>query len=168
MRGEGYLKKVNLIIMLGGLFLTCTSTVKASYSDEMELRTMSKIEAQESGYSLGATKDEIDLMAAIAEAEAGNQGIMGKRLVVDVILNRVDSDYFPGQIEKVIYQPNQFTCISDGGFEKAISNISDESYAAVYDELLERTDHDILFFTAGNYGQYGIPVYQYQDHFFCR
>lgn len=162
------MKKVNLIIMLGGLFLTCTSTVKASYSDEMELRTMSKIEAQESGYSLGVTKEEIDLMAAIAEAEAGNQGLMGKRLVVDVILNRVDSDYFPGQIEKVIYQQNQFTSISDGNFDKAKSNISDESYAAVYDELLARTDHDILYFTANDYGQYGIPAYQYQDHFFCK
>lgn len=161
------MKKVNLIIMLG-VFLTCTSTAKASYEDEMELRTMSKIEAQESGYSLGATKAEIDLMAAIAEAEAGNQGLMGKRLVVDVILNRVDSDYFSGQIEKVIYQRNQFTSISDGNFDKAKSNISDESYAAVYDELLSRTDHDILYFTANDYGQYGIPAYQYQDHFFCR
>lgn len=161
------MKKVNIIIMLG-VFLTCTSTVRASYEDEMELRTMSKIEAQESNYSLGATKDEIDLMAAIAEAEAGNQGLAGKRLVVDVILNRVDSDYFPDAIEKVIYQRNQFTSINDGNFDKAKSNISDESYAAVYDELLARTDHDILYFTANDYGQYGIPAYQYQDHFFCR
>lgn len=151
-----------------GVFLTCTSTAKASYEDEMELRTMSKIEAQESGYSLGATKDEIDLMAAIAEAEAGNQDLMGKRLVVDVILNRVDSDYFPGEVEKVIYQQNQFTSINDGNFDKAKSNISDESYAAVYDELLSRTDHDILYFTDNDYGQYGIPAYQYQDHFFCK
>lgn len=146
------MKKVNLIIMLG-VFLTCTSTAKASYEDEMELRTMSKIEAQENSYSLGATKEEIDLMAAIAEAEAGNQGIMGKRLVVDVILNRVDSDYFPGAIEKVIFQRNQFTSINDGNFDEAKSNISDESYAAVYDELLTRTDHDILYFTANDYGQ---------------
>ena len=161
------MKKVNLILMLGA-FLTCTSTVRASYEDEMELRTMSKIEAQEDGYSLGATKEEIDLMAAIVEAEAGNQDLMGKRLVVDVILNRVDSDYFPGEVEKVIYQQNQFTSINDGNFDKAKSNISDESYAAVYDELLARTDHDILYFTANDYGQYGIPAYQYQDHFFCR
>lgn len=161
------MKKVNMIIMLG-VFLTCTSTARASYEDEMELRTMSKIEAQEDGYSLGVTKEEIDLMAAIAEAEAGNQGVMGKRLVVDVILNRVDSDYFPDAIEKVIYQRNQFTSINDGNFDKAKSNISDESYAAVYDELLARTDHDILYFTANDYGQYGIPAYQYQDHFFCK
>lgn len=124
---------------------------------------MSKIEAQESGYSLGVTKEEIDLMAAIAEAKAGNQGIMGKRLVVEV-----ESDYFPGEIEKVIYQQNQFTSINDGNFDKAKSNISDESYAAVYDELLLRTDHDIFYFTANDYGQYGIPAYQYQDHFFCK
>lgn len=167
MRGEEYLKKVNLIILLG-VFLTCTSTAKASYEDEMELRTMSKIEAQENNYSLGVTKEEIDLMAAIAEAEAGNQGLIGKRLVVDVILNRIDSDYFPDAIEKVIYQQNQFTSINDGNFDKAKSNISDESYAAVYDELLARTDHDILYFTANDYGQYGIPAYQYQDHFFCK
>ena len=75
------MRKVNIIIMLG-VFLTCTSTVRANYEDEMELRTLSKIEAQESGYSLGVTNEEIDLMAAIAEAEAGNQGLMGKRLIV--------------------------------------------------------------------------------------
>lgn len=151
-----------------GVFLICTSTAKASYEDEMEFRTISKIEAQENSYSLEVTKEDIDLMAAIAEAEAGNQGIRGKRLVVDVVLNRVDSDYFPDAIEKVIYQQNQFTSINDGNFDKAKSNISDESYAAVYDELLSRTDHDILYFTANDYGQYGIPAYQYQDHFFCK
>ena len=112
------MKGKKLILSLG-MFILWTSTAKASYSDEMELRTMSKIEAQESNYSLGVTKEEIDLMAAIAEAEAGNQGLMGKRLVVDVILNRVESDYFPDAIEKVIYQQNQFTSISDGNFDKA-------------------------------------------------
>ncbi len=160
------MRGVNFILGMGMFFLF-TSTVKADYMDELDQRTESKKEAAESNYSLGVTDEEIKLMAGIAEAEAGNQGLYGKRLVVDVILNRVDSDYFPDTIEKVIYQDYQFSCIDDGAFETAISNISDESYAAVYDELLSRSDSDIVFFTADEYGKYGIPVYSYQDHFFC-
>ncbi len=59
--------------------------------------------------------DSLELLAQLVEAEAGNQDKVGKRLVVDVVLNRVDSDTFPDTIEEVIFQPYQFSCVLDGG-----------------------------------------------------
>ena len=112
---------------------------------------------------------ECELLAALVEAEAGNQDLKGKRLVADVVLNRVESDRFPNTITEVIYQDYQFSTVLDGALEKATWNISDDSFEAVRLEAIdceERLDEDILFFTAGGYNPYCIPGYQYQDHYF--
>jgi spore germination cell wall hydrolase CwlJ-like protein len=52
--------------------------------------------------------DTLDLLALCVEAEAGDQDLYGKRLVVDVVLNRVDSPDFPDTIAEVITQVRQF------------------------------------------------------------
>jgi len=108
--------------------------------------------------------EAIDLMARCVESEAGNQDLMGKRLVVDVILNRVDSSRFPDDICSVIKQPYQFTTYFNGSMDRI--DPSEETYKAISLELECRTDSDILFFTAGGYNQYCIPAYQYGDHYF--
>jgi spore germination cell wall hydrolase CwlJ-like protein len=61
----------------------------------------------------------------------------------------------------------QFSCILDGGFDKAKNNISDTDVQAVLLEIDEETDPDILFFTAYEYGKYGTPAYSIGDHYFC-
>lgn len=38
---------------------------------------------------------EMAMLAQLVQAEAGNQDLTGKRLVADVVLNRVDSERFP-------------------------------------------------------------------------
>lgn len=107
---------------------------------------------------------EIDIMATCIEAEAGNQGLMGKRLVADVILNRVESERFPDDIVSVIGQKNQFSTLTDGAMSKAEPTA--ETYEVIRMELKHRTDSKILFFTAGNYNKYCVPAYQYKDHYF--
>lgn len=64
---------------------------------------------------------EMAMLAQLVQAEAGNQDLKGKRLVADVVLNRVDSDKFPNAIEEVIFQKNhvQFSVIVGGAFERA-------------------------------------------------
>lgn len=112
---------------------------------------------------------ELELLAAIVEAEAGNQDLKGKRLVADVVLNRVESDRFPGTITDVIYQKYQFSSVWDGSLDKAYWNISDDSFTAVRIEALEsdeRLDNEILFFTAGDYNPYCIPGYRHEAHYF--
>ena len=49
----------------------------------------------------------------IVHAEANNQDLTGKKLVADVVLNRVHDPRFPNTIEGVIFQPYQFSPIRD-------------------------------------------------------
>lgn len=111
---------------------------------------------------------ELQLLACVVYAEAGNQDMTGKRLVVDTILNRVDSPQYPNSITEVIYQQNQFSCVTDGNLNKAFWNVTDECFTAVSEELVSRTDSSILYFTAGGYGQYGTPAYKHGSHYFSR
>lgn len=108
------------------------------------------------------------LLCQLVAAEAENQPFEGKRAVVAVVLNRVDyGDPFEDTIEGVIFQKNQFSCINDGRFFAASEYISAEDQEAVWMELAERSDPEILFFTAGDYGAYGTPAYSIGDHYFC-
>jgi hypothetical protein len=54
------------------------------------------------------SEEEIDLMAACVFFEAGNQSMEGKRLVADVIINRVRSNRFPGTVREVLSADGQF------------------------------------------------------------
>lgn len=108
------------------------------------------------------------LLCQLVAAEAENQPLEGKRAVVAVVLNRVDyGDPFEGTIEGVIFQENQFSCINDGRFFDASEYISVEDQEAVWTELAEKSDPEILFFTAGDYGAYGTPAYSIGNHYFC-
>lgn len=109
---------------------------------------------------------EMELLAQLVEAEAGNQDFKGKRLVADVVLNRLERD--GGTIGDIIFADDQFSCIKDGGFDKAAWNMSEESFEAarLEYEADERLDSDIRFFTAGGYNKYCIPAYKYGDHYF--
>ena len=100
---------------------------------------------------------EIALMAKVVRAEAGNQNAVGKRLIADVIMNRVDSPLFPNTVEEVIKQKNQFAIYQ----WYTIDDLN-----AVTDEIVDRTDKEILFFKTGDYHNIGEPAYQYGDHYF--
>lgn len=109
--------------------------------------------------------DSLELLAICVEAEAGNQDFYGKCLVVDVILNRVDSDRFPNDITSVITQDYQFSSLTDGNMDK-VWEPSEETYKAVKSELMDRTDYQVLFFTEGQYNPYCEPMFKYGDHYF--
>ena len=108
--------------------------------------------------------DALDLLAMVVQAEAGNQDLLGKRLVVDVILNRVDSDKFPNDLESVLRQSGQFSVVASGAIYK--NTPSDETIEAIKMELEERTDTEIMFFCAGGYNSCCEPAYKYGDHYF--
>lgn len=108
--------------------------------------------------------DDLELLAACVEAEAGNQSLYGKRLVADVILNRVDSDVFPDTIHGVISQPGQFSVYANGIMQK--TEPSDETYTAIYMELEERSYPSLMFFNCGDFLPYGEPWRQVGAHYF--
>lgn len=111
---------------------------------------------------------ELTILAQLVQAEAGNQDLTGMRLVVDVVLNRVDDPRFPNTIEEVIFQdnPTQFSVTIDGAFEKAGWDISDDAYLAVKMETQQRLDYGILYFNSGSNLKNGINGWKYGDHWF--
>ena len=123
---------------------------------------------------------EIEMLAQLIEAEAATEDYHGKCLVADVVLNRVESDLFPNTIEEVIFQYKtrksdgedcyQFATVKYGTYDSAGWFISDDSFAAAYEEYYaeQRRDSDVLYFTAGGYNPYCIPMYCYGRHYFGR
>ena len=109
--------------------------------------------------------DELEYLAACVEAEAGTQGLMGKRIVVDVILNRVDDSRFPNGIIGVINAPGQFAVVHNGAINKV--SITQETFDAIKMELEHRTDTEVLYFRNNHYGT-GKPLYQINDHYFSK
>lgn len=57
---------------------------------------------------LAARSEEVRMMAAMIQCEAGNQPIEGQIAVGTVIMNRVKAANYPNTIPEVLYQPNQF------------------------------------------------------------
>lgn len=89
---------------------------------------------------------EMELLAQLVEAEAGNQPFEGKCLVVDTILNRVESDDFPDTITEVIFQPGAFTVTKNGAFEKTAWNMQESDYAAVACEMELASNDKVIAF----------------------
>lgn len=113
--------------------------------------------------------DSLEMLAVCVEAEAGNQSLLGKRLVVDVILNRVDdgSGLWEDTIQDVISQPTQFTSYWDGGMESIVEP-SEESFEAVRMELEERSYPGIFYFREGQWPDYGEHWKKVEDHYFSK
>jgi N-acetylmuramoyl-L-alanine amidase len=97
------------------------------------------------------SKDELDILYRIVEAEATGEDIYGKILVANVILNRVNSKKFPNTVEKVVFQKNgntyQFSPTKDGRFWSV--KVTDETIEAV-SRALEGEDYSngALYFFA--------------------
>lgn len=113
--------------------------------------------------------DQLEELAILVMAEAGNQSFEGKRWVAAVGLNRVEDSRFPDNIHDVIFQKNpvQFSCTVDGGYEKACWNVTQDCYDAVAAELENRST-DALFFRTGHYHKGTTPIKQVEAHFFSR
>lgn len=112
-----------------------------------------------------AIKDsEIDLITLITMAEAEGESEYGKRLVIDTILNRVDSEYFPNTITEVIYQVNAFESLWNGRVDRCY--VDEDIRKLVLEEMDNRTNNDVVFFTAGRYSIYGAPMFQEGNHYF--
>ena len=110
--------------------------------------------------------DSLELLACLVEAEAGNQGMAGKRLVADVVLNRVESGSFPDSIDEVVAQEGQFQVWENGRINKV--SPSTETYEAVRMELAgPRLNDEVIFFRTNRFSSFGEPWEKIGDHYFC-
>ena len=109
---------------------------------------------------------EIAYIARLAMAEAEGESELGRRLVIDTVLNRVEDEHFPDTVAGVIFQDKQFTPVRNGRFDRC--HATDENVALVKEEMMRRTNHKVIFFNAGHYSQYGVPLFQEGGHYFSK
>lgn len=66
------------------------------------------------------TQEDLDLLSRVIYAEVGCTWIPDwvQRMVGSVVLNRVNSSYYPNTIKEVIYQPGQYSPTWDGSIYK--------------------------------------------------
>ena len=118
------------------------------------------------GFSAENFYDDVALLEAIVSAEAGNQSEMGQRLVADVVLNRIDSDRWRDDdtIWEVIAHPGQFETYSNGAYTRV--DIDESIGQIVEEEIISRTNYDVIYFRTGYYFS-GVPaLFQVGDHYF--
>ena len=140
--------------------------IKAMVIEKREIveEVVEEPEQEELQYSL--TDEEIDLLALVTMAEAEGECEEGQRLVIDTILNRVDSElrYFPDTVYDVVYQKNAFSSMHNGRVNRCY--VKEEIRQLVIEELQERTNYDVLYFYAKKYGKYGTPMFAVGNHYF--
>lgn len=146
-----------LIMNMAGQF---TKMVSSRKNVIPQARTIKVIEAT------SLSDEDIDLIALITMAEAEGECEEGKRLVIDTILNRMDSEYFPDTVREVIYQPNQFESVWNGRVDRC--HVDDNIRQLVKEELHIRSNSEVIFFTAGEYSSYGTPIMQVENHYFSK
>lgn len=122
-----------------------------------------KIESEEVEKS--AEIEGREYLESCVEAEAGNQGELGKAYVCDVILNRLSLDDY-STVYDVINDPGQFQCVANGSIKRVV--VSDETKEVVERELQKQKDSDIIFFRTGNYHSGTTPCFKYKDHYFSK
>jgi N-acetylmuramoyl-L-alanine amidase len=131
--------------------------------DEVEYETEPTTEYVEYNTSY-FSEDEASLIALITMAEAEAEPVEGQRLVIDSILNRVDSDIFPNTVYDVVYQSGQFECVWNGRVDRCY--VRDDIYQLVLEEMNSRYNYDVVFFRTEYYSEYGVPMFQVGNHFF--
>lgn len=143
---------------------TIETTVEEIKPQVEEVEEIEEPEVEEISQEIYLSDGEMKLIAIITMAEAEGQSEYGQRLVIDTILNRVDSPRFPNTVRDVIYSPGQFSCVWNGRADRCY--VKDEIYQLVLEECITRSNRDVVFFTAGGYAYNGVPLFQEGDHYF--
>lgn len=154
--------KLSWVITFISVLVMVTSKAEAREIKEVHFLNIPEEEEIEETEPV-AVYDSIDMLARCVEAEAGNQGLLGKRLVVDVILNRVDDPRFPNDVASVISAKGQFSVYP---YMMNRATVTEETLQAITLELERRTDSRILYFNTRHFKKWYTAAYQCGDHFF--
>ena len=107
------------------------------------------------------TQEDQAILEGIALAEAGNQGVEGMLLVMNVVMNRCNRS---GQsISEVVYAPNQF-------YTAGMCEGNDESFKALM-LLMQDVDYSqgAIYFCSTGWNQYGNEhLFKFGDHYFSK
>lgn len=145
------------------LFTQTVEHMEEGYTRYSEQRLLEQIELENN-------MADLEMITQLVHAEAGNQDIWGKRMVADVVMNRVRDPRFPDTVEEVIFQENQFTVTHNGSYEKAAYELLDSDFEAVWLEYEcgFSSDTEILYFSSNGCVKGTTYMYQYGDHYFSK
>lgn len=107
------------------------------------------------------TEEDKELLRRIAQAESGNQDVIGRALVMLTVLNRVEKN--GDTVRQTIYAPNQF-------YTKGMCN-GDELTEEALELILSGWDESegCIYFCSTGWNQYGSThLFQHGDHYFSR
>lgn len=134
-----------------------------------EVRYTQNWETNCSDDTIQISYNDSQILMRIASAEAQNQGIYGMFLVMQTVMNRVNSSEYPDDVWSVVSQPYQFEPITNGSYYTV--DIPPEAHEAL--AMLEsnlNADEDIVAFeSVNNYGsltRYYDVAYTYLGHTF--
>ncbi len=91
--------------------------------------------------AIAASADEVTLLAAIIQCEAGNECYEGQVAVGAVVMNRVRSGAYPGSIYDVIFQSGQFTPAGNGLVSSVIASGPSGSCMQAAQEAINGVDN---------------------------
>lgn len=110
---------------------------------------------------------DLDLLAALVWAEAGDQDEIGQWIVADCVCNRASDRHpeWPSTISEVIYQPGQFSVVANGRLAQGFQNATPLNYEVAQRALSgEHYDTQVIYFSM-YYCANGAFAYQHGDHF---
>lgn len=90
---------------------------------------------------VAADVDDVTLLAALIQCEAGNQSYEGKLAVGAVVCNRIRSSRFPNSLHAVIYQRGQFGPAHSGILARRLQGSIQDSCRRAAQEALSGVDN---------------------------
>ena len=143
-------------------YITLSEELKGAVS--MEEYQASQTAAASSSSVISADSNDVAMLAALIECEAGGESYTGMVAVGAVVVNRVNSSSFPNSISGVIYQSGQFTPVATGTFQSVLARgARSDCYAAAQAALAgESPVGGCLYFNSG----YGSGIQIGYQHFY--
>lgn len=126
----------NINLIFPGQEIDVEGKARSSYTPPAAAKKVESV-------TTSATSSDADLLARLVEAEAGDESYAGKVAVANVVLNRVHSSQFPNTIKGVIYQPGQFSPVSNGMINRKAQA---DSIKAAEEALANPSNDGSLFF----------------------
>lgn len=110
--------------------------------------------------AVAASVDDVTLLAALIQCEAGNESYEGQLAVGAVVMNRVKSGSYPGDIYSVIYQSGQFPPAGKGSVANIAANGPKGSCIQAAQEAINGMDNTggAVRFKRASSGQAGVVI----------
>lgn len=112
------------------------------------------------GSGVAYTEDDLILLAALIECEAGSRNYEGMLAVGSVVVNRMKSRYYPNTLYGVVYQSGQFSPTWEGKLDKVLARgVKDSCVVAAKDALNGKNNvGDCLSFRSASSGRPGLVI----------